>query len=253
MAGETGRRPVTDYKPAVWIGTPNYTPGRYQSIRYITLHVMAGYLAGTDSTFQHSGGASATYGVGSNGAVHQYVAEADTAWSDGNGVYGNGASISIEHEGGITNALNTDKCVTASARLCADIARRHGWTKLVRGQNVMLHRDLPPFSHPSCPDKCANPLRWEEIISQANNILATGSPDYAEGTDMVSAIIQPNDESRMVYWDGCHIHPLSHPDEVTAIRNAYKQATGKDIPIFKFGSKSAPWATRLMDAMKRIA
>lgn len=70
---------------------------------------------------------------------------------------------------------------------------------------------------------------------------------------MVAAIIQPNDENRLVYWDGSHIHNLSHPDEVTAIQNAYKQATGSTIPCFKFGSKTAPWATRLIEAMKRIA
>ena len=68
---------------------------------------------------------------------------------------------------------------------------------------------------------------------------------------MVAAIIQPNDEKRMVYWDGCRIHNLNHPDEVTAIRDAYRKATGKTLPVFKFGSKAAPWATRLIDAMNR--
>lgn len=245
---------MSHYHGAVWIGSPNFTAGRCQQIQWITLHVMAGFLAGTDSTFQQvSSAASSTYGVGGDGSVHQYVSEADTAWADGNGVWGNGASISIEHEGGISAAANTDACVAASARLCADIARRQGWTRLVHGRNVMLHRDLPPHTHPACPDKCVNPLRWEEIINQANNILATGSPDAtaSEGEDMVAAIIQPNDEKRMVYWDGCRIHNLNHPDEVTAIRDAYRKATGKTLPVFKFGSKAAPWATRLIDAMNR--
>lgn len=170
---------MSDYTAATWIGSPNYTPGRQQGVRYITLHIMAGYLAGTDTTFQTQGGASSTYGVGGNGSVHQYVRESDTPWSDGNGSYGNSAAISIEHEGGIQGAVNTDACVAASARLCADIARRQGWTKLVHGQNVRLHRELPPYTHPACPDRCPNPLRWEEIISQANDIL--------EGDDMPSA------------------------------------------------------------------
>ncbi|KFI52639.1 N-acetylmuramoyl-L-alanine amidase [Bifidobacterium biavatii] len=246
---------MTDYSGATWVGSPNYTPGRAQPVQYIALHVMAGYLAGTDATFGRAGGASSTYGVGAVGTVHQYVSEADTAWADGNGSYGNSASISIEHEGGITGAVNTDACVAASARLCADIARRYGWTRLEHGKNVRLHREIYPYSHPACPDKCPNPLRWQEIIAQANNILATGSPDYTEGNlyDMVAAIIQPNDESRLVYWDGAHIHNLSHPDEVTAIKDAYKKATGTDIAVFKLGSKTAPWATRLFSAMKRIS
>ena len=244
---------MSDYPGATWIGTPNYTPGRIRAIRYITFHVMAGYLPGTDSTFRRPGGASSTYGVGGSGAVHQYVSESDTAWADGNGVYGNAASISIEHEGGIEGAVNTDQCVAASARLCADIARRQGWSRLVHGDNVMLHRELPPHTHPACPDRCPNPLRWEEIIEKANRILETGSPDYDKGDTMVNAIIQPNDESRLIYWDGCNIHPLAHPDEATAIQMAYKQATGKDIPIFKLGSRKGPWATRLIQAMKRIS
>lgn len=245
---------MTGYSGATYIGSPNYTVGRAQSVQYITLHIMAGYLAGTDSTFQKAGGASSTYGVGAAGTVHQYVDEDNTAWADGNGSYGNSASISIEHEGGISAAVNTDACVAASARLCADIARRYGWTKLVHGENVRLHREIYPYTHPACPDKCPNPLRWAEIITQANNILATGSPDYSEGDlAMVAAIIQPNDESRLVYWDGAHIHNLIHPDEATAIQNAYKQATGQSMPVFKFGTKTAPWATRLIEAMQRIA
>lgn len=244
---------TSDYATAVWIGSPNYTNGRAQPVRYISLHVMAGYLAGTDTTFQSSQ-SSSTYGIGATGAIHQYVLEANTAWADGNGSYGNAASISIEHEGGITQAANTDECVAASARLCADIARRYGWGSLVHGQNIKLHREIPPYSHPACPDKCPNPLRYQEIIDQANNILATGSSaGITQGDEeMVSAIIQPNDEPRLVYWDGCNIHTLTHPDEVTAIREAYHKATGKDMAIFKFGDNTSPWATRLIQAMKRI-
>lgn len=245
---------MTGYTGATWIGSPNHTRGRRQPVRYISLHIMAGYLAGTDQTFQRSGGASSTYGIGATGLIHQYVDEADTAWADGNGVKGNSQSISIEHEGGISQARNTDQCVAASARLCADIARRYGWTRLVHGENVLLHREIYPYTHPACPDKCPNPLRWQEIIAKANNILATGSPDYTK-EDLImgaAAIIQPNDESRLVYWDGSHIHNLTDPDEMTAIQMAYKQATGTDIPVFKLGSKTAPWATRLIEAMKRI-
>jgi N-acetyl-anhydromuramyl-L-alanine amidase AmpD len=245
---------VTGYGAARWVGSPNYTPGRAQSVQYISLHIMVGYLTGTDSIFQRpSYGESSTYGIGGNGDIHQYVDENDTAWADGNGSYGNSASISIEHEGGYSDAPNTDACVESSARLCADIARRHGWARLIHGQNVLLHREIWPYSHPACPDLCPNPLRWQEIIDKANNILATGSQDINEGElEMASAIIQPNDEPRMVYWDGCNIHPLAHPDEVTAIREAYKRATGRDMAIFKFGDKNGPWATRLIQAMQRI-
>lgn len=115
---------MTGYAGALWVGSSNYTAGRAQSVQYITMHIMAGYLAGTDRIFQRPDyQASSTYGVGPAGEVHQYVDESNTAWCDGNGSYGNSASISIEHEGGYSLAANTDACVAASARLCADIAR----------------------------------------------------------------------------------------------------------------------------------
>lgn len=237
-----------DYAPALWVGTPNYAPGRVTPVEYISLHIMVGTLAGTDATFAVPGAmASSTYGVGGDGSVHQYVRESDTAWADGDGV---NKSISIEHQGGMDGVPVTAVEVEASARLCADIARRHGWSVLAYGSNVRLHRDIPPYTHPNCPDICPNPLPWRDIVAKANNILKTGSPDIKEN-EMVEALIQPDDKNCLWYWDGGAIHPLNHPDEATAIINAYRQATGKSIPCFKFGSKAAPWAMRLQAAMSR--
>ena len=45
---------------------------------------MVGYLTGTDSVFQRAGGASAHYGIGGHGEIHQYVSESDGSWSDAN-------------------------------------------------------------------------------------------------------------------------------------------------------------------------
>jgi N-acetylmuramoyl-L-alanine amidase len=156
---------------ATWIGSPNYTPGRPATPTRITLHIMAGHLTGTDRVFQQPRRqASSTYGVGGNGDVHQYVADTDTAWADGS-FTSNQKSISIEHEGGLEGVPNTDACVQASAELCATIASRYGWPQLIHGQNVFLHREIPPYTHPNCPDRCPNPLRWQEIIDTANQIL----------------------------------------------------------------------------------
>lgn len=68
----------------------------------------------------------------------------------------------------------------------------------------------------------------------------------------MECIFQPNDEGYMVYYDGSKCHTLKHPDEVTAIDTVYKQCNdGRGIPIFKLGTKSAPWATRFMEAVGR--
>lgn len=166
-----------------WIGSPNHYSGRngYQ-VTHITLHIMAGFLAGTDATFLNtSSQASAHYGIGSSGEIHQYVSETDGSWSDANYV-SNNTTIAIEHEGGIASAPCTDACIEASARLCADIARRYGWTRLwhdgTKG-NVWLHREIPGTDHATCPDLAPNGLPCQKIIDRANELL--------EGEDMPTA------------------------------------------------------------------
>lgn len=245
---------MTDSTLATWVGSPNYSSREGTAIDRITLHIMAGRLAGTDSTFQNPARqASSTYGIGADGSIHQYVAEANAAWADGS-MDSNRRTISIEHEGGLATVPCTDECIEASAKLCADIARRYGWTKLVHGDNVWLHREVPPHTHPDCPDICPNPLRWGDIINRANAILGgadTGSTNAEEEDedDMPQALIQPNGESRLVYWDGTRLHSLGHPDEATAVMDAYRQATGRDIKCFALGSADAPWYTRFSAAV----
>lgn len=160
----------------IWKGSPNHYTGRQgYGVTHITLHIMVGYLAGTDSTFANpSSQSSAHYGVGATGEIHQYVAETDGSYSDVN-YASNCSTISIEHEGGMADgAVCTQACIDASARLCADIARRYGWKKLwhdgLRG-NVWLHREIPGTDHAACPDLAPNGLPFQQVIDKANNLL----------------------------------------------------------------------------------
>lgn len=159
----------------IWKGSPNHYTGRQgYGVTHITLHIMVGYLAGTDSTFANpSSQSSAHYGVGATGEIHQYVAETDGSYSDAN-YASNCSTISIEHEGGMATAVCTQACIDASARLCADIARRYGWKKLwhdgLRG-NVWLHREIPGTDHAACPDLAPNGLPFQQVIDKANNLL----------------------------------------------------------------------------------
>ncbi len=89
-------------------------------------------------------------------------------------------------------------------------------------------------------------------------VLGYGRPDYDEGAqapgkeeDGMECIFQPNGEGYLVFYDGHECHPLTHPDEVTAIQMVHKAAKGRDIPMFALGSKEAPWAARFMEAVKR--
>lgn len=158
-----------------WIGSPNHYNGRNgYAVTHITLHIMVGHLAGTDSVFLNPGSqASAHYGIGANGTVHQYVSEDDGSYSDAN-FASNNSTISIEHEGGMPGVPCTQACMDASARLCADIARRHGWTHLWHdglNGNIWLHREIPGTDHYGCPDRCVNALPVDQIINRANELL----------------------------------------------------------------------------------
>lgn len=166
-----------------WIGSPNHYTGRNgYNVTHITLHIMVGHLIGTDSVFTNSGSqASAHYGIGADGSIHQYVRESDGSWSDAN-YTSNNSTISIEHEGGMAGVPCTQACMDASARLCADIARRYGWTRLWHdglNGNIWLHREVPGTDHYGCPDRTVNGLDVDYIINKANEILG--------GSNMTSA------------------------------------------------------------------
>lgn len=158
-----------------WIGSPNHYNGRNgYAVTHITLHIMVGHLAGTDSVFLNPGSqASAHYGIGADGTIHQYVRESDGSYSDANYV-SNNSTVSIEHEGGLAGVPCTRTCMDASARLCADIARRQGWTHLWHDDlngNVWLHREVPGTDHYGCPDNTVNGLDVDYVINKANELL----------------------------------------------------------------------------------
>lgn len=161
-----------------WVGSPNHFNGRDGArVTHITLHVMAGYLAGTDSVFNNPGlQTSATYGIGGNGEIHQYVDEKNGPWSDAN-YNSNMSAISIEHQGGLDFIPCTQACLDASAALCADISRRYNLGKLwhdgTRG-NVWLHREIPGSDHATCPDIAPNGVNVDYVINKANQLLADG-------------------------------------------------------------------------------
>lgn len=217
-----------------WIGSPNFWAGQ-NNPKYITMHIMAGSLQGTDRTFTDpSSQASSTYGVGADGTIHQYVSEGDAAWANGE-AGSNCETISIEHAGGIESIPNTDACVEASARLCADIARRYGWPELRHGTTVRLHREIPPYLHPACPDICPNPLRWEEIIDKANSYLRHTSEIISTGDDIMAIVYGSDNFKGLKYWDG--VNPpvgIQSQNHLSCLQTAYKAATGRDLPMLSF-------------------
>jgi len=142
-----------------WIPSPNKTTGRagYRP-EGIVIHIMEGTLAGTDSWFKSTQSkVSAHYGIGQNGAVHQYVAEADSAWHAGRtynctwpgkraGVSANYNTIGIEHEGQAHTPWSA-KMYDTSAQLISEIANR--WSIPLDRDHIVGHREI--YGHKTCP------------------------------------------------------------------------------------------------------
>ena len=86
---------------------------------------------------------------------------------------------------------------------------------------------------------------WDEFVNEVAREL------YSERGNVMNfqALIQPDGEEYMTWYDGQNLHDLCHPDEMEAVQMMYKQITGEDIPIFSFGTKDAPWFHRFADAL----
>ncbi|MDZ5076192.1 peptidoglycan recognition family protein [Nesterenkonia sp. HG001] len=109
----------------VWKHTENYTAGRDgTAVDRIVIHYIVGTLAAADATFADpDSGVSAHYGIG-EGALHQYVSEANTAWHAGD-LAMNRRSIGIEH------SADSDRSPSASTYemsidVCTRICREYG-------------------------------------------------------------------------------------------------------------------------------
>lgn len=165
---------------AVWRGSPNHYNGRNgYAVDHITLHIMVGSLSGTDTCFRDpTFGAASHYGVGSDGLIYQWVDESNGSWADAN-MASDCSGVTIEHAGGLASIPVTEQEIEASARLCADIARRHGWTRLWHdglNGNIYLHREIPGTDHYGCPDNTINGLPVDRVITRANQLLGSNTP-----------------------------------------------------------------------------
>lgn len=144
----------------LWTGcaSANFRSGRRgQTPMAIVIHIMDGYLRGTDAWFNNPRSqVSAHYGVGKNGEVHQYVAETDTAFhagtvdrptwalmepgaNPGPNINPNYYTIGIEHEGFATDVW-TPVQVSTSAALIAEVAARWGIRRDV--DHVIKHHQI---------------------------------------------------------------------------------------------------------------
>lgn len=191
------KKRIPDSGLAKWIGSPNFN---YRTPRpaterptHVTMHWMAGTLAGTDSTFQDAQrGSAATYGIGQT-EIHQYVREQDYQQADGN-TFSNRYGISIEHEAG-PGAPATQAVKDLSALLLVDIAKRNGWERYALGSKDMTAEQVTAYAaanpkvgllfwHSKWVDTtCPGTLPYAEILAAANHKLI---PDVDPAADTIT-------------------------------------------------------------------
>lgn len=160
--------------------TSNYTKGRSYKISKITVHHMAGKLTAKQCgrVFQAKGrGASAHYGIGSDGKIGLYVDEKNAAWADANRT-SNHKSVTIEVANSKTGGQwpVSDKSLKLLIKLVADIAKRNGLGKLVSGKNLTWHS---MYANTTCPGPYLR-SKMKYIAQEANKINGYGTTKTTE-------------------------------------------------------------------------
>lgn len=182
---------------ATWLGSPNFTAdrdGHDMSIQpaWVVLHTMVGSVGSANARFQQaSEQASATYGVGLDGKLYQWVDERDGPWANGNtgtgGVGDNLDSVAIEHEdNGDYNGPRTPALYAASAALVRDVCQRYGIP--IDRQHVIGHRECTRMAGPTaCPDA----LDVDRIVAMAQQedpFMAGPLSDPATQQQLIDAV-----------------------------------------------------------------
>lgn len=115
--------------------SPNCTKPRNKAIDLISIHCVAGNASVetignifAPSTRQ----ASSNYGIGTDGRVGMYVEEKNRSWCTSSAANDHRAvTIEVSNDSGEPDWHSSDKAVAALIKLCADICKRNGKSKLV--------------------------------------------------------------------------------------------------------------------------
>ena len=109
---------------------------------------------------------SSHYGV-SETNIGQYVHESDVAWTNGNWE-ANCRAVTIEtsNSGGAPEWPVSDTTFQTLVTLVADIARRNGLGKLVKGKNLTWHS---MYAATACPGPYLSG-KLQELVDKANTI-----------------------------------------------------------------------------------
>lgn len=159
----------------VTIPTTNFGSVRGRPTR-ITFHHIVGDLAAARARFKKLGEqASATFGIGSDGRIEQFVELDRIPYSDG--VFAsNKITASIEHAGGHPSVPYTEKMYASSVHLVAWLIQTYGINDFKR------HRDLKATA-------CPGGLDVERIIREARRMIENSNKPPTPPTPPSPAIV----------------------------------------------------------------
>ena len=166
--------------------SPNKSSPRNHKIDTITIHCVVGQCSveALGNIFAPRGRkASSNYGIGPDGRVGMYVKEKDRSWCSSSSSNDNRA-ITIEVASDTTSPYAvTDAALAGLIKLCADICKRNGISKLVwsidknqrmnhlNGCNMTVHRD---YANKSCPGEYLYG-KHAYIAAEVNKLLGAGT------------------------------------------------------------------------------
>jgi hypothetical protein len=142
------------------------------SPKLLVVHIMVGYMAGTDTIFRNSHTeASAHFGVSKTGKIWQWVRTGDIAW---HAFDANDHSIGVEHAGFPWEGL-TDAQVEATGELYAWLNSQYPaidlWRNIhLNGSGIGYHEQYPEWNRDahSCPGRLIE-TQIPDILSVAKS------------------------------------------------------------------------------------
>jgi len=173
------------------IPSPNYTEVANKKVTHIVIHHMAGNMTveSCGNMFANpSIQASSQYGIGTDGRIAQYVDEKHRAWTTGD-YYIDAKAVTMEvaNDEGAPNWHVSDKALTSTIKLCADICKRNGIAKLnyTGDKTGNLHKH-EWYQNTTCPGPYLG-SKFSYIADEVNKILSgsssTTSPSTSTGTN----------------------------------------------------------------------
>lgn len=190
------------------ITSPNHSGLRTHAIDTITIHHCAGNIsmqALGEMYARKERRGSATYGIGSDGTIAQFVGEECRPWTSNNEPNDQRAvTIEVANSGGAPEWPISDKARAALIELLVDIVRRNptfdgslrwrgspAYIGIVKQQNITLHKWLYPTA---CPGPTLEKM-IPEIVREVNDRLGVNGRYY---TIQIAAFADPENARCML-------------------------------------------------------